>query len=108
MAPDFPTTMNRIVDALRGKKMNNPLLYLYWDYGHNLARYDQAVRLGNWKGIRLGHGNPLELYDLAVDIGETNDLASEHPDVVAKIDRIMEDAVTPSGRYQVGVRYRGK
>lgn len=96
-----------IVEALRGKTLTTPRLYLYWDYGHNRGRYDQAVRLGNWKGIRLGQGNPLELYDLANDPGETNNLASRHPDVVARIELIMQNAVTPNNRYKVGKLYHG-
>ena len=66
-----------IVYALRGKTLATPRPYLYWDYGHNRGRYDQAVRLGNWKGIRLGQGTPLELYDLANDPGETNNLGAD-------------------------------
>ncbi len=96
-----------IVETLRGTTLTTPRPYLYWDYGHNRARYDQAVRLGNWKGIRLGRGTPLELYDLANDPGERSDLASKHPDVVASFERIMHSAVTPSERYEVGKLYRG-
>lgn len=66
----------------------------------------QAVRIGDWKGIRL-NVNPrpkapnqkpgkLELYNLADDPGETRDLAAEHPDIVAKILGIMKREHVPS------------
>jgi arylsulfatase A len=71
---------------------------LYWEY-HGLWNGAQAVRLGRWKGVRLGgHDDPdapVELYDLDADPGETSDLAAEHPDVVARIRAVM-DARTPA------------
>ncbi len=65
--------------------------YLYWEYHGK-----QAVRMGDWKAIRHGVGQPIELYNLASDIGEQNDLASESPDVVARIEEIMTNGRTPS------------
>jgi len=41
----------------------------------------QAVRMGDWK-LHLMSG---ELYHLRKDIGETTDVAAEHPDVVAEL-----------------------
>lgn len=96
-----------IVPVLQGQK--NPLQhpYLYWDYGHCRKRYDQAVRLGKWKGIRLGQQGKIALYDLERDLGEEKNLADSHADVVAKIEGIMKAAVTPSERYPVGQLYKG-
>lgn len=65
--------------------------YLYWEF-----RGGQAVRLGDWKGLRLGPDAPLELYDLAADPAESTDVAAEHPDVVARIEEIMEQGRTES------------
>jgi arylsulfatase A-like enzyme len=51
----------------------------------------QAVRVGDWK-LRLGlkkgrHADPerIELYNLARDLGETTNVAREHPDIVADL-----------------------
>ena len=96
-----------VVGALKGKKLDHPHEYLYWDYGHCRDRYDQAVRMGNWKGIRLGRDGEIQLYDLDKDIGETNDIAADHPDVVEKITTIMKEAVIPNPRYKVGEKYQG-
>jgi len=97
-----------ITDALFGEKLKNPHEYLYWDYGHGRERYDQAVRFGNWKGIREGQDSLIQLYDLKTDIGETNNLAEKYPEMVKKINEIMQLAVTPSERYTVGKLYKGK
>lgn len=71
--------------------------YLYWEF----AAYggQQAVRMGNWKGIRqnMFKGNlHTELYDLSQDIGESNDVSAEHPEVVKQIESIMRTARVPS------------
>ena len=63
--------------------------------------------MGKWKGIRLGRKSKLQLYDLENDIGEKNDIADNYPDVVKKIEGIMEKAVRPHPRYPVGTKYKG-
>jgi arylsulfatase A len=55
-----------------------------------------AMRVGGWKlHVRRGAEEVLELYDLAKDIGETTNVAAEHPDVVrdiqARIAQLRED-----------------
>ena len=97
-----------VVEALRGGRVRPRREYLYWDYGHCRSRYDQAVRMGRWKGIRLGRGRAVQLFDLEADIGEANDVADEHPDVVRRIERIMETAAVPSERYRIGEVYEGQ
>jgi arylsulfatase A len=62
----------------------------YWEL-HEGA-FIQALRAGDWKVVRNGPGQPLELYDLKADPGESKDLASEKPDVVARLERLMEGA----------------
>ena len=96
-----------IVEALHGESIDRQQPFLYWDYGHNRGRYDQAVRFENWKGIRLGQGSNLELYDLATDPGEANNVARKHPNVVTEIEQLMRTAVSPNERYQIGKLYRG-
>jgi hypothetical protein len=46
--------------------------------------------MGDWKAVRTKKG--LELFNLADDIGEQNDVAAQHPDLVEKAETIMEDA----------------
>jgi arylsulfatase A-like enzyme len=72
--------------------------FLYWEFHEQGKR--QAVRMGNWKGVRLNVAKkpdgPIELYDLKGDIGEKNNVADRHPDVVAKMAGYMKTARTPS------------
>lgn len=63
----------------------------------------QMVRLGNWKGVRQAllknPDAPIELYDLAADIGEKLDLAPKNPEIVEKIRQIMQGARQPSKEF---------
>ncbi|MHC4215864.1 MAG: sulfatase-like hydrolase/transferase [Planctomycetota bacterium] len=76
--------------------------YLYWDYGHVRKTYMQAVRMGDWKGVRVGKDAALELYDLEKDPGEKKNLASEYPGIVSQIEKITKEAVTASKDYNIG------
>ncbi len=59
--------------------------------------WTQAVRLGDWKGYRTNQVNTgVMLFDLSSDIGELTDVASKHPDIVAKIIAVMEAEHTPN------------
>lgn len=49
----------------------------------------QAVRFGDWKAVRSGPEQPLELYDLAKDPGERQNLAGSHPDLVMKAESLI-------------------
>jgi arylsulfatase len=73
----------------------------------------QSLRIGDWKGIRMnmlpGTGKAkakqkagaapnmkIELYDLKTDPHETKDVAETHPDIVAKIEKLMREQHTPN------------
>lgn len=72
--------------------------FLYWEF-HERG-FQQAVRMGDWKGIRNTAGT-LELYDLTSDIGETKNVADKHPDVVAKIEAYLKGARTSSEQWPI-------
>ena len=79
--------------------------YLYWERpGSN----GQAVRMGTYKALRLGvrtrANPPIQLYDLESEIGEATDVADKHPAVVARIEKIMADARTPSASCQASAK----
>jgi arylsulfatase A-like enzyme len=46
-------------------------------------RNHAALRMGDWKIVRTKKTEPWKLYNLADDIGETNDLAKSHPERLA-------------------------
>lgn len=68
--------------------------YLYWEF-HERG-FKQAVRAGDWKAIRFGVGGRVELYDLSKDLGETTEVAKDHPDIVARLTAYMDQARTES------------
>jgi arylsulfatase len=53
---------------------------LYWEHEGNAA-----IRVGDWKLVRLGRGGPWELYDLKADRTELHDLAAEKPEVAQQL-----------------------
>ncbi|HEX4946812.1 MAG TPA: arylsulfatase [Blastocatellia bacterium] len=76
--------------ALRGKKAAQHK-YLYFEFYEQGGR--QSVRFGNWKAIREPMlTGKVQLFDLAKDLGETNDLADEHPDIVKRAVGYMDEA----------------
>jgi arylsulfatase len=76
--------------------------YLYWEF--RAYGGQQAVRLGDWKGVRQNlmrrkkGADPMkiQLYNLANDIGESKDVAADNPKIAARIRQIMKDGRTPS------------
>ncbi|MCF6332750.1 MAG: arylsulfatase [Draconibacterium sp.] len=77
----LPTLLN---DA--GQQEHNAL---YWELGKN-----QAVRMGEWKGIRKnskGRVGDIELYNLGNDIQEKNNVAKGFPEIVKQIETIMQN-----------------
>jgi arylsulfatase A-like enzyme len=90
--------------TLRGQTQGDrPFLYREFPgYGGQ-----QSVRVGDWKGIRQklnpkgkkGVVDSLELYNLKEDIAETRDLAVQHPEIVAKLERLLRDQHTPSKEF---------
>ncbi len=96
-----------ITDVLFGREIQNKHQFLYWDYGHCRNRYDQAVRFGNWKGIKLGQDSEIVLYNLENDIGEKNNIAKEYPEIAKKIEKIMQSEYIPSKFYPIGEVYKG-
>ncbi|GMV93120.1 MAG: arylsulfatase [Candidatus Hydrogenedentota bacterium] len=73
--------------------------YLYWEFHE--GGFKQGVRSGDWKAVRNGKDEPLELYDLSTDIGETNNVAEEHPDVIQRIEEYLKVARTDNEHWQV-------
>ncbi|MDP6546668.1 MAG: sulfatase-like hydrolase/transferase [Phycisphaerae bacterium] len=71
--------------------------FLYWEYTRvaNWKKFtyvknglQQAVRMGKWKLVRLKEDIPFELYDLSKDVGEKDNLAKKHPEIVKKMSAI--------------------
>ncbi len=81
--------------ALIGKEQKQHE-YLYWEF-HELGGR-QAVRKDDWKLVSYQVFNPenttVELYNLVDDIGEQNNVAEQHPEVVKELLELMKTART--------------
>jgi arylsulfatase A-like enzyme len=84
--------------ALRGESQR-PHDFLYWEF-HERG-FQQAVRMGEWKAVRLKKDAPLELYNLVSDPGEQRDVAAGNPKVVARIEEYLKTARTESERWPI-------
>jgi arylsulfatase A len=84
--------------ALRSESQR-PHDFLYWEF-HERG-FQQAVRMGGWKAIRLKKDSPLELYNLVSDPGEQRDVAAGNPKIVARIEEYLKTARTESERWPI-------
>ncbi|MCP5537362.1 MAG: sulfatase-like hydrolase/transferase [Akkermansiaceae bacterium] len=83
------TTIYDSVDLtpfLTGEKTDAPHAFLAW----RTALRQSAIRMGDWKLLQAAC-MPTALYNLAEDIGETKNVAAEHPDIVRRLlDKQMQ------------------
>lgn len=87
-----------ILPALVGGT-TKPHEFFYWEFHERGTK--QAVRTGDWKAVRLAPGAPLELYNLAGDLRETNNVAGANPSVVARIESYLKTARSESERWPI-------
>ena len=69
---------------LNGAKTGRPHETLYWRFGQQWA-----IRKGDMKLVK-GPQEPVQLFDLAADVGEQHDLAASKPEVVKELTRDYE------------------
>ena len=91
MEQNFDSTWFEVKDIKQF--LNYAYEILFWEFYEGGGK--KAVLKGKWKGIRLNTfrnpDGPIELYDITADISEQKNVASEHPDVVADMARIMKE-----------------
>ena len=85
-----------IMPTLLGESQKDrPFLYReFTGYGGQ-----QTIRVGDWKAVRqnLARGKiKTELYNIATDIGEKNDVAAANPEVLQKLEALMAQQHVPS------------
>ncbi len=74
--------------------------YLYWEFYEKGGK--QAVRAGRWKAIRIPmFTGTTQLFDLSRDIAEQHDLAQQRPDIVQKLEQMLDEAHTPHPNWKV-------
>jgi arylsulfatase A-like enzyme len=87
-------SMLPVITAATGKYKQHK--YFYWEFPGKGRQV--AVRIGNWKGIRTGllqnPNAPWQVYDIATDSAEAQDVAAQHPELVRKFKKIAHKAHT--------------
>ena len=85
-----PTTTTdgiSILPVLTGKGKVKQHESFYWE--SNEDGVQQALRMKDWKMVRTRTNAPA-LYNLKADIGEKEDVAAKHPEVVRKMEKGLE------------------
>ncbi len=82
--------------------------FLYWEFYERGGK--QAVRMGNWKGVRLDvladSEAPIELYDLSSDSSEKKNVVADYLDVVSRLAAIMQEQHVPTEHYSFPAKSR--
>lgn len=87
-----------LVPVLRGEKLEREAIFCH--FPHDTPASGQhpgtSVRRGDWKLIRLFAQNEdgsdqLELYHLKDDLGETKNIAAQHPEIVRELNSRIDD-----------------
>jgi arylsulfatase A len=72
--------------------------FLYFEYPEKDGQV--AIRIGDWKGVKIGlKSNPdiaWELYNLASDVSESNNVAAQHPEILTRLDSILKQEHEPA------------
>jgi len=86
-----------ILPSLTGKPQDLSQRTMYWE--RPPGRFQQAARHENWKVLRLGPNQPLQLFDVVADPTESSNVAAEHPDLIAKFETYFSTARTESAHW---------
>ena len=79
-----------MLPTLFGTPQPQPHPFLYWEFHEN--GFHQAIRLEDWKAVRHGLRQPVELYDLRKDPQERFNVADQQPEVVRQIEVLLSTA----------------
>jgi len=85
VASDWKLDGANLLPSLDGSSKKPPHDRLFWRFGPQAA-----VRMGGWKLVLL-QGEPPQLYNLAQDIGEKNDLATREPARVKQLQAAYDE-----------------
>jgi len=111
--PDFMPTLAALTGSEKGLPQKtdgmdiSPLFFghdidtdnrpLYWEFPGK----QRALRWNGWKAVSVGKNKPLELYRIKDDPYEQHDLANEHPDLLKRMEMMMQKLRTPSPNYPI-------
>jgi arylsulfatase A-like enzyme len=101
-----PTNIDGLsmLPAILGQPQTKQHEYLYFEFHE--GGFKQAIRTGDWKAVRVNPKQPIELYDLKTDVGESKNVAADHPDLVKKAAEIFKSARTDSKEFPINAQPR--
>jgi arylsulfatase len=97
--------------TLLGQSTQKEHDFLYWEFPEYGGQV--AIRMGDWKIVRQhlkDHERPtLELYNLAEDLNELNNVADQHPKILEKAAVIFQSEHTKAAtvRFQIPLLEKG-
>ena len=78
------------------------LVWHYPHYGNQGGDPSSIIRKGKWKLIYYHEDNHSELYDVTSDIGETQNVASQHPELVKALnDELHQNLKATAAKFPV-------
>lgn len=77
--------------------------YLYWEFNEGRGPV-QMLRQGDWKILKLVLKNKLELYNVASDASESNNVAEQHPEKCAELMSLLDKARTEHPQFPLTKR----
>lgn len=84
-----------LVPSLMGKPAQQKSReYLYWEFEGR-----QAVRMQQWKAVRLKKAGTTELFDLSTDPSEKVNVAAAHPEIAKRAEDIFLNGRTESALF---------
>lgn len=90
-------------------KVKRPIDRFVWHQATEVPHPHSAIRKGDFKLIYFWDTRTIELFDLAHDLGEAHNLASEKPDLAAQLTKELHDHIrTGLGEPAFGALERGE
>ena len=85
--PDLHRDGISIVPLLKGdtKPTHDALFWHYPHYGNHGNGPCSSVRIGDWKLIEWLEDDSVELFNLAADLSEKNEVGAQHPEIVQRL-----------------------
>jgi len=83
----------------QGRQEGRAFFWHYPHYGNQGGSPGGAVRVGDYKLIEFYEDSRVELYNLKIDLGERNDLATTMPEKAAELRQMLHE-----WRSKVGAR----
>jgi arylsulfatase A-like enzyme len=90
---------DNILPTLLGETQDLGDRFLYWEFFEK--GFQQAARWRDWKAIIPSLNAPIQLYHLEPDLGESNDVSGQFPEIIERFKQFFATARTDSVEFPV-------